>query len=439
MRVQLVSHASVIVETSDTRIWADPWLISKAFNGSWTLLPAPEFDVSMLEEIDYLWISHEHPDHFNVPTLRSLPSEFKERVTVLFQKNNSRKMFDAFRSLGFPNHRALPHGRVERLTEETEVYCYQVGQADSCLGVRNRGDVVLNLNDALVTRWDCHRMRRALGSPSVVLNQFSIAGYGGMPEPGIHLREMAREHLRMMLENHRDVGAGRTIPFASFIVFSADDNRYVNEFANRPRDVYDTFQKSGEEVAVLYPGEALDTAEPHDSLASLERFDKVYDRLGLFPYDHVDPVPLKEISKAFHLLAEGLRARYPQLLLRRLRPVYAHIPDLDVTVRFSVADATFEPAEPGAAPDLEVNSQPLQFAFQTPFGVQTLGVSARFRLLRNERNWALHRTLFALNNAELYLRPRFLLTRNNLRFLWERRRGLLRQVAVRVAVMGSGR
>lgn len=128
MELQLVSHASVIVRTPDTQIWTDPWLTGKVFNNSWTLLVPPAFDAALLDTIDYLWISHEHPDHFNIATLRALPEAFKQRVVVLFQASNSDKMFAAFNKLGYPNTRALPHRQIVPLCGQTRVYCYQVGQ-----------------------------------------------------------------------------------------------------------------------------------------------------------------------------------------------------------------------------------------------------------------------------------------------------------------------
>lgn len=52
MQVELVSHASVILRTADTAIWTDPWLTSKVFNNSWTLLEAPAWDPARLATRD---------------------------------------------------------------------------------------------------------------------------------------------------------------------------------------------------------------------------------------------------------------------------------------------------------------------------------------------------------------------------------------------------
>src|SRR5206468_1243977 len=131
MKIRLVSHASVVVECDGAVVWSDPWLASKAFNESWSLLPPAAWDSEVASTITHVWISHEHPDHFHIPTLRSLPAEFKERVTVLFQENNSDKMFRAFEKLGFRRWLALPHREKVPLDPSTNAYCYQEGQMNS--------------------------------------------------------------------------------------------------------------------------------------------------------------------------------------------------------------------------------------------------------------------------------------------------------------------
>ena len=105
-----------------------------------------------------------------------------------------------------------------------------------------------------------------------------------------------------------------------------------------------------------------------------------------------------------------------------MKPVTIRIPDLAVTVRLSVPAQTFEMVDGEPEPDLIVNSQPLHFAFRWPWGVQTLGVSARFFIRANFRNWRLHRILFSLNNGELYLKPSRFFTRKNLAYILERLR-----------------
>lgn len=438
MQVQLVSHASVLVRTADTQIWTDPWLTGKVFNNSWTLLAPPAWDPAWLDGVDYIWLSHEHPDHFNIATLRGLPEAFKRRVVVLYQANNSDKMFAALRRLGYPNALALPHRQTLALRGRTRVYCYQIGQMDSCLAVLADDELVLNLNDAEADAKDCALMRADLGPPRVVLNQFSLAGYTGEPDRARRLPAKARQIIDNMIANHRDLGAQVTIPIASFIYFSSVDNAYMNAYANTPREVAGAFAAAGLQLAVLANGDRLTVGEPWSderNAAALRRHDETYADLGALPLDPVAPATLPQLAAALAALSARLAELYPRWFLRAwLRPVTAHLVDLDETIELDLATGHLR-STPGAGADLSLHAQPLLFALQQPFGVQTLGVSARVTVHANAANWRRHRILLSMYNAEVYLRPDLLLTRRNLEHLRARLGGGLRQLGHKLARM----
>ncbi|MCZ6784493.1 MAG: hypothetical protein O7G30_14420, partial [Proteobacteria bacterium] len=126
--------------------------------------------------------------------------------------------------------------------------------------------------------------------------------------------------------------------------------------------------------------------------------------------------------------------------LSRLKPVTVWIPDLERAVRFRIATREWSelPASEADNTDLVIHSQPLHFTFANAFGVQTLGVSARMTLRNGRSNWSRHRILSSLYNSGIYLRPRYFLTRRNLEFLAERRRGLAAQVRSRLGRMAKG-
>ena len=433
MQIQLVSHASVLIRTEDVQIWTDPWLTGKVFNNSWTLLHEPAWDPAWLDSIDYIWISHEHPDHFNIPTLRALPEAFKRRVTVLFQSSNSDKMFAALRRLGFAHTLALPHRQILALHGRTRVYCYQIGQMDSCLAVLGDDTSVLNINDAEADTQDCRRMRADLGTVHVVLNQFSLAGYGGEADRSARLPAKARQIIDNMLANHRDLGAEVTIPIASFVYFSSVDNAYMNQYANTPHDVADAFKDAGLQLAVLDHGDRYTVGQPWDSAPALRHYAQVDP--GNLPLDPVPPASLAEVSAALTRLHAQLAEHYPPWLLSTwLRPVTIHILDLNEIVEIDLARGQWRHT-PCAAPDLSLHAQPLLFALTHPFGVQTLGVSARVTVHANAANWRRHRILLSMFNAEVYLRPDLLFTRRNLEHLRARLGGGLRQLTHQLARM----
>jgi UDP-MurNAc hydroxylase len=439
LSVEFVSHASVVIRSADTAIWTDPWLFGSAFNNSWELLGPTPTPPSDLDRIPYIWISHEHPDHFHIPTLRSLPESFKNRVTILFQSSNSRKVFDAFVKMGYPNHLELHSRQVVQLpASNCRIYCYPVGQMDSVLGVCEGGASVLDVNDSELDGHDCGIIRREFGPPTAVLNQFSIAGYSGMPDAATRLDAMSERILQKVSQNHRDLGASVTVPIASFIYYSRTDNAYINPHANRPSDVVRYLGRRGQDVVVLGPGDAFAIGAPHDSSAAIAMWDREFDALRDRDFAPSDRTELDEIEASFHDRVRDMKQKFPSLVMRALKPLVVCVCDLDVRIRMCFGSGTFEVNPDGAMPtDVEMNSQPLWFMLSQPFGMQTLGTSARYRITEEQcfRNWRRHRILFALDNAEFYLRPHRLISRANIDYLRARYTVLPRQISYQLARM----
>lgn len=429
MKIHFVGHACIVAECSGTSILMDPWLSGKIFNNSWTLRPEPVMDPALLDRIDYLWISHEHPDHCHFPTLGSFPDSFKQRATILFQTRDSAKVLAAFKGLGYQRFRLLPHREIVPLTEGlhgTKVYCYHAGLMDSALAVIDDQQVMLNANDARISTSECRLVLQDLKHVDVLLNQFSLAAYAGFEPPEQYLPERARQVLRNVSEVHRALDAKVTIPFASFIYFSSEDNKYVNPFANTVGDAYSYLNRRGQNAAVLYPGDSYEVGAAHDSSQALQHYASLpgWDELT---YDPIETKPLNDIFDAYTAMAKQIRERYPRALLLLLRPVTIRIPDLDKTVEFSLASGRIAEAQESYRPDLSINSQPLWFGFKFPFGIQTLGVSARFRLHKNFRNWKMHRILFSLNNGGVYLKPKYVFTTEFMNYVRSRLAGGMTQ------------
>jgi UDP-MurNAc hydroxylase len=426
VKITLVSHASVVIESHGLRIWTDPWLGGKVFNESWSLFPPAAFDPAILDGIDYLWISHIHPDHFHIPSLNSLTSEFKRRVTVLFQDNHADQLFEALEKCGYQNFQVLDHRKRTALSDQTAVYSYSAGTLDSCLGVIEPEGCLFNVNDSRLNATDCRRVKSDLGRIDTVLSQFSLAVYNGLQPRESHLSRGAAAVLEKVFDNHANLGAKVTIPFASLIRFSLVDNRYMNAYANRPRDVWEFANRLGLGVAILFPGDTYDSSASFDSRPALRKYDAIYRTIDQFPYDTPAAVPLTPIEEAFHEMVRHLREKYPGPLLRMLRAMVVRLPDLDRTVAFSIQTDSFSEIESSRPPDLIMCSQALHLCFFRPYGVQTLSSSAQHTVVRNLMNWRIHRALFALNNAHAYGRLRYLLGNDTLGFFAKRIRALVR-------------
>lgn len=72
--IRFYGHASIFVRTPTASLVTDPWFTSRgAFLSSWHQFPRNDhLDLAPLREVDYVILSHEHRDHFDVDFLRTL-------------------------------------------------------------------------------------------------------------------------------------------------------------------------------------------------------------------------------------------------------------------------------------------------------------------------------------------------------------------------------
>lgn len=97
MKVKKLGSATVIIETDEVSILCDPWLTDGIYYGSWCNYPPIELEKCDFSEIDYVYISHVHPDHFDPKTMMLLSTE----TPVLIHKYHQKFLKANIERLGF--------------------------------------------------------------------------------------------------------------------------------------------------------------------------------------------------------------------------------------------------------------------------------------------------------------------------------------------------
>ena len=439
--VELISHACILIKVGTLQILCDPWFVGRAFNNGWGLSPKPDLAEVALNDITHIWISHEHPDHLSFPTLKMLSEKLDlDRTTVLFQETNSDKVFDALGKLGYRRFQPMRHLEPIELDDHTTVFVYGHRHLDSALGVIVDGDSwLLNINDTELTQHDCDIIRKAHQHFPIIFNQFSIAGFEGVLDEA-KLMKQRSTILEKMIAHHRFLGASFSVPFASFMYFCRSDNSELNRFRSTVFDVEAAFKAEDLAAIVMKPGGPalewdLSRKEPANRETvqeSAEEFFRDFYANESTDIDEDDPtVELGKLSEAFGKRVGRWKKETFGFLFRKLGAVTCFIRDQNKGVSLDFAGEKIvesrEITEDNA--DLLINSQPLFFAFSTPFGVQSLGVSGRYRFRQSiPENWKLVRIVSSLANSDLYIGTSTLLRASTYRWLWQRRRGLRSQV-----------
>lgn len=97
MRLTYIYNACVLIEHEGTKVLCDPWLKDGIYYGSWFKYPPIKVSAKDFFDIDYLYISHIHPDHLDVETLKEFPKE----IPILICNYAHKFLFQVLKKLGF--------------------------------------------------------------------------------------------------------------------------------------------------------------------------------------------------------------------------------------------------------------------------------------------------------------------------------------------------
>ena len=70
---ETIGNAILLVHDTRPVLVTDPWIKGSAYFGSWTRAhEIPEEQMEAILQCEYVWVSHGHPDHLSMESLRLL-------------------------------------------------------------------------------------------------------------------------------------------------------------------------------------------------------------------------------------------------------------------------------------------------------------------------------------------------------------------------------
>ncbi len=385
MQIEWVNHASFVVRHEQVALISDPWLFGTAFDDGWSLLSPTRFRPEDFATLTHVWVSHEHPDHFHPPSLRSIPAEIRARLTFLYQETEDRKVVEFARELGFGNVIELPSGEWFELAPGFRVMCQPFPDDDSWLAVQAGDRVLLNLNDCMVQGpRQVGRVREQVAYPiDVLLAQFSYANWVGNPGETERHRAVAERILQRMALQVDILQPRFVIPFASFVRFCHEENAYLNEGMNTIRGAAEFLNRESDAtVVVLYPGDTWEIGAPHDNRKAIESYES--DAVAPFTPLRSDVVPLRELKDLAASYVQQLRDHHSRASLRilrtggLLRPAHIYLTDHERAVALTLEGGLRASARTADNCDVALSSSALAYCFRHMWGGNTLLVNGRY-------------------------------------------------------------
>lgn len=259
MKFQIISHACMLIEHSGKRLLLDPWIVGSAYWRSWWHFPeSVPLNDNMLSA-DWIYLTHQHFDHFHYPSLR----KFSRELMILIPRRPVSSMEQALTDLGFTNVLSMPHGKTIALEGGFSLTSYQGSwNDDSAIVIQCNGTTLINLNDCKFEDAVLDKIvRRHRPIDFVFRSHSSAQAYPqcySSPNPEDLTLRKNEDYLRDFINVARHCRARYAIPFASNVCFLHRETIGKNEDSVDPHMIaaqYAKQKKAGDpEVAVMVPG-----------------------------------------------------------------------------------------------------------------------------------------------------------------------------------------
>jgi len=387
--IQFINHASVRISYEDVSLLSDPWYFGDAFHKGWSLLVELSTDeiTKIINSITHIWISHEHPDHFSISFFKNYEELIKSLgIVILFQETKDKRVKEFFTKNGF-NFNELKFERPFLINNNYKITCIKDGFYDSALFIQTKDKKILNLNDCNVrTMSRANEIYKVTGRCDILLTQFSYAAWKGGKE-NLNWRKLAsKEKLNDIALQVKAFKPKQVIPFASFVYFSNECNKYLNDSANWPKDVSNKLKHMDVSVNIMKPFDYLEEINSLQEKNNASDFwEKIYNNISANKYNKYNIIEIDELQQYFKKYQTRVFnnnnkyfIKFARVLspIKIFQPIIIKLEDTDKTIVLDIFLDSLKPSNLSA--DLVMSSESLKFILSFPFGFDTLTVNGCF-------------------------------------------------------------
>tara|TARA_B100000768_G_scaffold180981_1_gene202427 strand:- start:7910 stop:9169 length:1260 start_codon:yes stop_codon:yes gene_type:complete len=185
MKVEFISNACAIFESNKgTKIISDPWLDDGVFEGSWCHFHKLATTWDDIQDVDAVYISHVHPDHFDPRFFK-----FRKDMPLIVMDHGFNFLHKNLEKLGYTNLIKIKSGET-KLFKDFELTIYspfcgnnyfedntKIGNLiDSALILKADSQIIFNANDNTPDKNACHMLKEKFGRFDLSMLNYNAAG-----------------------------------------------------------------------------------------------------------------------------------------------------------------------------------------------------------------------------------------------------------------------
>ena len=387
--IQFINHASILISNENKSILTDPWYYGTSFDDGWKLLYENEKNdiISLLNRVNYIWISHEHPDHFSVRFLIDFEEYIKKNnIIFLFQKTKDQRVVKFLKNKKF-SYIELNDNTSFNIDKNFEIKIQKSDFYDSALIININNIKIFNLNDCPIrSTKDLKRFKKIYGTCDFLLTQFSYAAWKGGKNNIRWRKQAASEKIDCLINQSNILEAKYTIPFASFIYFCDIYNFYLNDSVNTPNKILNIKNKLNSKLLFLKPYQNLNLNNVSNNDEGYDYWNSVFNNKDFLKIEKNQKIYKFEIlEKEFYNYIEKIYKNNSRIIIKLLskipfleifKPIKIYLKDLDITLEVDIEKKIIKNIKD--TPDIEMFSRSLYLIFKENFGFDTLTVNGCF-------------------------------------------------------------
>ena len=394
-QIQLINHSSVLINNNGIKILTDPWYSGSAFNDGWSLLYEndPEEIKAILDDLNYIFLSHEHPDHFSIKFFNDYGEIIKnKKIKIIFQHTIDKRVENFLKSKGL-ELLILKDKEKYKFNDKTYFTIIKQGHIDSSFLYETSDAYHLNINDCNFIEKELNEINSLIKNKKkkvILYIQFSYASFRGSDE---WLKKAAKYKLQNIVKLSKIFNSSLVVPFASLFYFSHSENQNLNKFVNNCKTVSNFLNDHKVNHCVLNPNISLRNVNDlienlnfknETNISSIEFWDKKIKNSKIVFYEK-NPIPiLPENIEKFLYRLKKYNNFFLLFLIRILsfKKIFG-----DVIVKINKTEEFFlvnffkvkKIKNNNSKPDISMSSEAFNLLLNQPYGLESLFVSGRLK------------------------------------------------------------
>ena len=208
MKFEFIGNAAGIFHGSNgTKILCDPWVVDGVFEGSWYHYPPLKTKLDDLQDVDAIYVSHIHPDHYDQRNF-----DFPKNLPIIILDEGPNFLKKNLITRGYENIISVKDDETIIFKEfKLTLYKPFVGHIfeesllgnliDSALVLENKEKVVVNFNDNTPDVKACEKILKKFKKIDLALVNYNAAGPYPSCFENLNKQEKKSEHDRILKRN----------------------------------------------------------------------------------------------------------------------------------------------------------------------------------------------------------------------------------------------